>query len=143
MGYDRRQFIWLDYDDPLSPDMLRDVAIIAARARSGTVLVVSVQCHRAPEIAEADRERAVDESAATAEERFRLKFGARVDPEIGREDLSGWSFGELSRRILLSELDTALETRRLADPADEVSMSRSEERRGGTEGVSTCRSRGS
>jgi hypothetical protein len=124
MGYDRRQFIWLDYDDPLSPDMLRDVAIIATRARSGTVLVVSMQCHRAPEIAEADRERAIDENAATAEERFRLKFGARVDPEIGREDLSGWSFGNLSRAIMLSEIASALETRRLANPADEISMFR-------------------
>ena len=124
MGYDRRQFIWLDYDDPISPDMLRDIAIITARARSGTVLVVSVQCHRAPEIAEADRERAIDVNAATAEERFRLKFGARVDPEITREDLSGWSLGALSRSMMLSEIDTALETRRLADPADEISMTR-------------------
>lgn len=124
MGYDQRQFVWLDYDDPLSPDMLRDVAIVAQRARSGTVLVVSVQCHRAPEIAEADRERAHDESAATAEERFRTKFGDRVDPEIGREDLSGWSFGKLSRGILISELEAALETRRLADPANEVAMTK-------------------
>jgi len=124
LGYDRRQFIWLDYDDPLSPDMLRDVAIITARARSGTVLVVSVQCHRAPEIAEADRERALDENAATAEQRFRQKFGARVPPGITREDLSGWSFGELSRGIVLSEIAAAAETRRLANPADEVSVSR-------------------
>jgi len=124
IGYERRQFIWLDYDDPLSPDMLRDVAIIAKRARSGTVLVVSVQCHRAPEIAEADRERALDDSAATAEERFRTKFGDRVDPRIGREDLSGWSFGKLSRGIIISEIETALETRRLADPADEVAMTK-------------------
>ncbi|MEN3950726.1 O-methyltransferase [Iodidimonas sp. SYSU 1G8] len=124
MGYERRQFIWLDYDDPLSPEMLHDVAIIATRARSGTVLVVSLQCHRAREIAEADRECARDESAATAEERFRTKFGNRIDPNIGREDLVGWSFGTLSRGIVISEIEASLETRRLANPADQVTFTK-------------------
>lgn len=115
MGYDRRQFIWLDYDDPIQPAMLQDVASIASRARSGTVLAVSVQSHRAPQIAEADRERQDDETALTAEERFLTLFdGFGVDPGLTREDLSGWSFGTLSRQMLVNEIDRAIEVRRLA-----------------------------
>ena len=119
LGYDDRQFIWLDYDDPISPDMLRDAAAVASRARSGTVLAVSVQCHRTPEIAEADRERAQDDSAMSAEDRFRARFqDYNVDPQITRADLGGWPFGQLSRNMLLESIQSALETRRLVDEDD-------------------------
>jgi hypothetical protein len=121
MGYDRRQFIWLDYDDPITTDMLRDAASIATRARSGTVLAVSVQCHRAPEVADADRDRANDGNALTAEERFKSRFQEfNIDPDITRAELGGWPFGELSRNMFLESIKSALEVRRLANPEDQV-----------------------
>jgi hypothetical protein len=121
MGYDRRQFIWLDYDDPITLDMVRDVATVAARARSGTLLAVSVQCHRAPDIAEADRAALNDPLALSAVERFRARMGAhRVAPDLSGAELASWPFGELSRNLFLSEIASALETRRLADPESEL-----------------------
>ncbi|MBP0439562.1 O-methyltransferase [Tianweitania sediminis] len=121
LDYSKRQFIWLDYDDPLGPEMLEDAAAVAARARSGSVLVISVQCVRAPEIAIADREMKIDPNTQTAEQRFITKFGSRRVPDtLSREDLSGWTYGELSRNMLLAEIDEAISTRKLADPSQAV-----------------------
>lgn len=121
MDYTQRQFIWLDYDDPISTDMLRDVASIAMRARSGTALAVSVQCHRAPEIIVAEEERQRDSNAPSAEERFATRFkDYNIDPQITAADLGGWAFGELSRKMLLDSILNTLEIRKLANPNDEV-----------------------
>jgi len=54
LDWTRKQFLWLDYDDPLSVDILMDLSTVVRRACSGTVLSVSVQCSRAPQYAEAD-----------------------------------------------------------------------------------------
>ena len=122
MLYDRRQFIWLDYDDTISTEMLHDVATIAARASSGTVLVVSVQCMRAPDLAEAERARLTDPESLSGEERFRQRLGPdRVPAELNREDLFGWSFGALSRDMFYAEIERSLETRRLSDSPNSVS----------------------
>ena len=43
-----RHFVWLDYDDPLGPNMLLDVRTIISRAVSGSILCVTVQCHKSP-----------------------------------------------------------------------------------------------
>jgi len=101
--------------------MLRDAASIAGRARSGTVLTVSVQCHRAPDVAEADRELQSDQNAISPEERFKTRFkDYGVDPGITRADLGGWAFGRLSRTLLLQSIQSALEIRRLSDPENAV-----------------------
>lgn len=118
LDYSTRQFIWLDYDDPISPDMLQDVSTVASRARSGTCLVISVQSHRAPQVAEADRDRAEDVNAISAEERFRSAFGAaRVPQNLQRDDLIGWPFGSLARWMIKEEIRKALEIRKLANAA--------------------------
>lgn len=128
LDYDRRQFIWLDYDDPITLDMVNDVAVIARRASSGTVLVVSVQCVRPPDVAEADRELTSDPYAPSATDRFATRMNAdgvgRVGSDLEREQLSNWAFGELSRSILYAEIDRILENRRLAAPDRAVSYQR-------------------
>jgi len=123
LSYERRQCIWLDYDDPISTEMLSDAASIATRARSGSVLAISIQCHRAPDIAESDLERSTDDSAALPEERFRERFeGYNVKDNITRSDLGGWPFGKLSRDLLLEAIQVALRKRRLANPEDGVDL---------------------
>jgi hypothetical protein len=47
LKWDQPYFIWLDYDDPLSVEMLLDMQTVATHALSGTTLAVTVQCHRA------------------------------------------------------------------------------------------------
>lgn len=112
LSWDRRSFLWLDYDDPLSTDMLLDVQTVANRACSGTVLSVSVQCHKSPAIAEAERDRATDQTAPDAVERFRQQFGRdRVPSSLFEDDLTGWPFGELSRSMLISEIEKTLAAR--------------------------------
>ncbi|MFK4808659.1 O-methyltransferase [Devosia sp. ZW T5_3] len=120
LDWERKAFLWLDYDDPLSTDMLLDVQTVANRAQSGTVLVVSVQCHRSPMIAEAERERASDATAIDAVERFRQLFGRdRVPSSLFDDDLIGWPYGALSRSMLLAEIEKTLAARNgMPDQAD-------------------------
>ena len=111
-----RHFIWLDYDDPLTTDMLRDARIVAANGRSGTVLAVSMQCQRAPEDIDAEREN----NGQTGLQRFTNTFGReRVSDETMADDLSGWRFGQLSRNLVYGEIEDALAKRNAALPAQE------------------------
>ena len=125
LDYTQRQFIWLDYDDPITLDMVNDVAAIARRASSGTVLVVSVQCVRPPDVSEAERELAVDPNAMSATHRFAARMSAddvtRVESNLEREQLSNWAFGELSRSIFYAEIERILQERRLSTPELAVS----------------------
>lgn len=125
LDYSRRQYIWLDYDNPINLDMVADVAMIARRACSGTVLVVSVQCMKAPDVAEAEKEQAKDASARGPMERFASKMSAdgvkRVSSDLERDQLSGWAFGDISRSIFYEEVDRILKDRRLAEPDSAVS----------------------
>lgn len=107
-------FIWLDYDDPISTDMLLDMKTVARRAKSGTALAVSVQCSCAPQVAEAEQDHAA--GALGSLERFVALFGReRVPDGTLNIDLYGWRFGNLSRRILLQEIQAELATRNAAD----------------------------
>lgn len=128
LNYDRRQFIWLDYDDPITLDMVNDVAAITRRASSGTVLVVSVQCVRPPDVAEADKDLKSDPHASSATDRFATRMNAdgvaRVGSDLERAQLSNWAFGELSRSIFYAEIDRILENRRLANPEQTMSYRR-------------------
>lgn len=128
LGYDQRQFIWLDYDDPITLDMVNDVAAIARRASSGTVLVVSVQCVRPPDVVEAERDLASDPNATSATDRFATRMNvdgvARVQSDLERDQLSNWAFGKLSRSIFYAEVDRILQNRGLTTPERAVSYRR-------------------
>ena len=119
LDWTRRQFLWLDYDDPLSMDVLLDLRTVVSRACSGTVLTVSVQCSKAPQYAEADADGTPDSPSAI--DRFITKFGReRVPPLAGTRDLVGWPFGTLSRAMLLQEIDAALAIRNSSQVAAEM-----------------------
>lgn len=117
LDWTRRHFIWLDYDDPLNVDMLLDAQSVTARARSGTVLAISVQCQKAAEIAEAER----DVGGPSALARFEGKFGReRVGALVTETDLYGWRFGKLARRLISQELQSALVARNAGLEHDQV-----------------------
>lgn len=110
LDWKRKQFLWLDYDDPLSVNILLDLRTVVSRACSGTVLSVSVQCSRAPQYAEAEQDTTPD--APNAVDRFITVFGRqRVSPEVGAKDLVGWPFGKLSRAMLIQEIHSELAIR--------------------------------
>ena len=110
LDWDRKQIIWLDYDDPISPDILQDIRSVVSRARSGSVVAVSVQCVRAPQVSEAEQDDVG--GAPKAIDRFVAVFGRERIPEgTTEEDLFGWPFGGLSRKLLLQEIEGALAIR--------------------------------
>lgn len=107
-----RVIAWLDYDDPLEPAMLQDVRSVAARARSGSVLAISMQCVKAPSLVDFHRD--TDEGKMTAIERFSQTFGRERVPATARDDdLAGWPYGTLSRKMLLTEIELSLSERNL------------------------------
>ncbi|VWM12271.1 O-methyltransferase [Burkholderia lata] len=114
LDWSKKHFLWLDYDDPLSVDMLLDMRAAAARAGSGTVLAVSVQCSKAPQVAEAER----DGAPPSAVERFRQAFGReRVAQGVTERQLLNWHYGALSREMLYDEIRAALAIRNSGEGA--------------------------
>ena len=113
LDWERKQFLWHDYDDPLSMDMLYDMATVTQHSPSGTLLAVSVQCSQAPQVAEAAQDTAANKT--TALERFINKFGRqRVAQETKADDLYGWRLGTLSRKLLQDEIQAGLAVRNSA-----------------------------
>ncbi|WP_341774935.1 O-methyltransferase [Burkholderia gladioli] len=107
LDWAQNQFLWLDYDDPLSLDMMHDMRTVATRAGSGTVLAISVQCSRAPQLAEFD-----EQGPPSAIERFAQTFGReRTPPDVKEMQLYGWKYGALSRSMLFREVESALSVR--------------------------------
>lgn len=102
--------LWLDYDDQLSPGMLHDMQTVASRAKSGTVLTVSVQCTAASQVTEATLDAQVDSPNALS--RFISLFGReRVPQGTVESDLYSWRLGQLSRKMLSQEIEAGLATR--------------------------------
>lgn len=112
LDWARKQFVWLDYDDPLATGMLLDMRTVARRASSGTVLSVTVQCMKANE---ANYKTGDAPGIPKDIDSFISVFGReRVELGTKSDQLFGWQFGTLSRSILLQELMTELAVRNAA-----------------------------
>jgi hypothetical protein len=122
LQWGKRQILWLDYDGALSSDMLLDAGTVAANAASGTVLAVSFNCHRAKEL---DDVKSADEGVE-AIELFRDRYGReRVSDEVSEDDLYGWPFAKLGRKLFSAEIESSLATRNIEiDQPDVVSFHR-------------------
>lgn len=117
MNWDKRHFVWLDYDDPLTSSMLLDTCTVATQAKSGSIFSISVQCMQAPEIAEA----AEADDGSTALSRFRAKFGdQRLSDALYEDDLIGWRYGNLIRSMIKNEIEAALAVRNSSSDHDDV-----------------------
>lgn len=115
LDWSRNQIIWLDYDVPLSTDILLDMRTVARRAGTGTVLTVTVQCSKAPQSEEAERE------PPSSLNRFINTFGQeRVHHKTKEDQLYGWPFGELSRTMLQQEIDAELAIRNFDNMTHEM-----------------------
>lgn len=110
LEWSKHHLLWLDYDDPLSPEMLHDMQTVASRAKPGTVLTISVQCSIAPQVAEAESDKQADSPNALS--RFISLFGReRVPQETDEMDLYSWRLGQLSRKMLSHEIEAGLAIR--------------------------------
>lgn len=110
LEWSKHHLLWLDYDDPLCPEMLHDMQTVASRAMSGTVLTISVQCSQAPQVAEADGDSQSDSPNALS--RFINRFGReRVPHGTVETDLYSWRLGRLSRKLVTQEIEAGLAIR--------------------------------
>lgn len=99
-----RSFVWLDYDSQISRECLRDIAAIAGKAQSGSVIAVSLRCDEAVQLS--------DEEGVDSLKAFVEAFGReRVPSRATVDDLMGWPFSDLSREMLVAEIETALTIR--------------------------------
>lgn len=110
LNWQRRHILWLDYDDALTPDMLLDSSIVATNAISGTVLAVSFNCHRAKEVGEAKEAG----EGIEAIDLFRDRFGRdRIPDDVSEDDLYGWPFGRIGRKLICNEIESKLAIRNM------------------------------
>lgn len=113
MSWEGRKFVWLDYDEALTPDMLRDLRTCVMNVRSGSVISISVRCSAAKEADQAapeDDDEAVN--ALPIIERFREKFANwHVPEEVGEDDLYGWPYADLINTMIETEIEVALAVR--------------------------------
>jgi hypothetical protein len=118
LDWAKKQFIWLDYDDPLAPGMLLDMRTVSQRAKSGTVLAVSVQCTKANE-AQFSVSSIAEKTSDI--ETFTSVFGReRIEQDTKSDQLFGWPFGALSRVMLLQEVRSELAVRNSANEGPAV-----------------------
>jgi hypothetical protein len=119
-----RTIAWLDYDGKLDEGVLSDINSVAARTRSGSVLVVSVN-------SQADRDPdAVAREDYTAEtglpydlDAYRLRelhkrIGDAVPPEVEGKDLRGKGVAAIYRQLIQSRIEEALSARNAAAAPD-------------------------
>ncbi len=110
LDWSKKSFVWLDYDDPITNDMILDVQAVANHAVSGTVLAVSVQCMQAKEVQEAEE----DKSGPKAIDLFRDRFGRELVPEGASEhQLVSWNLGALSRSTFAKQIGKILGARNM------------------------------
>lgn len=116
LDWSLRSIVWLDYDKSLSQSMLDDVALVAARATSGTFLCVSIAADLG-----ADDDNDEGLSTGTEPERrlelLNRRVPGRVPRGVSGKDLKGWGVAEVYRQIVRNEITLALQKRNGVLPA--------------------------
>ena len=108
LDWTKRSIVWLDYDGVLSTDILLDARLVVGSCRSGTIVAISVNCGRADQVNAAES----DSSGPSALDRFRVTFGReRVANDIADDDLLGRRFAQLSRNMILAEIEETVARR--------------------------------
>lgn len=105
LDWAKRTILWLDYDDPISQDMLKDVALAAGSLASGSVLLVTVPADPG----------AVEENVNMAEKRL-LQLESRVGKSrvpngLAGTDLAKWGTARTLRTILVTDIEAVLSDR--------------------------------
>lgn len=109
LDWSKRNIVWLDYDTALTKEILDDARAVTNRIISGSVLAISVQCTKAPEMVEAERDPSI-----SAVNRLRQNFGReRINPEIDETNLTSWNYGKLIRDLISAEIEQSLSVRNM------------------------------
>jgi hypothetical protein len=110
LKWNRRSIVWLDYDSPLSQDAMADIETVCSNARSGSVLVVTLDSDFKENPGDPDR-------AVKKFDWLKGTFGTRLPQEVSlrgrRRSVDGALVGEdggLARVYARTALDMMVET---------------------------------
>ncbi len=93
-----KTIIWLDYDEPISQNILTDVEFVCANATSGSLLIVTVN--------------AQPDDFNKRVKSFKKRVGETKFPEgISEAKLGGWGTAQISRRIINNEIEMSINIR--------------------------------
>lgn len=105
ISLETRSIFWLDYDTTLSASLLEDVALICAKASSGSVLIVSICI---PGMGTSEN----DEDGTGPLESLRKSIGPERVPEgIANKDFAKWGTARIYRQVLLNQIQESLKHR--------------------------------
>jgi hypothetical protein len=112
LDWPRRAIVWLDYDLPLDPSILRDIALVAGTAKSGSVLLVTVEVEPG------------DPSGGNAVNKRLDGLKARVGKDkvpstVEARDLFKWGMANVCREIVHNEILETLDARCAPFPPDD------------------------
>jgi len=102
--------LWLDYDHRLTNTDLDDVYLFCANACSGSVLIVTTDVDVTFEKS-GEGETESEERNPGLEDLIRRLGEIRVTPALRERDLWNWGLAKETRRILLEEIEMALDAR--------------------------------
>ncbi len=96
LPWTQRSIVWLDYDDPMSSEILSDLSLVCSQAPSGSVVIVSVNVHH-----ESDEDSRLDS--------FKTLVGAEnVPTDVTSGDLNKSGLPRTCRRILHGHMSAAV-----------------------------------
>jgi hypothetical protein len=107
LDWSDRTVVWLDYDGKLNPTVFADIAVFCGRARSGSVLLISVNAR--PEQYDNGRR-------AKLEAQLRIPY--KVPRDITDLTLGGWGKAQACRRIIYNEIVECMARTNAGLPAD-------------------------
>jgi hypothetical protein len=117
LDWTKRTIIWLDYDRSLNRDILADIQLVITSAKSGSVIIVTVN-------AEPERDLKVDDIHKVRLKRLRSRVGEDHLPlvegdhgirrSIRGADLAWWGLAKVSRQIIDNVIQTTLNDRNAA-----------------------------
>lgn len=102
-----RSIVWLDYDGRLSAPILKDVANVASRAASGSVIAVTVQC-------KFDRHHTEQDEDASVQVLIDSLGADNIPHDLKTKDIEGKGTGKLFRNVILNQVRTSLAARNVA-----------------------------
>jgi hypothetical protein len=112
LTWTKRSIVWLDYDGPLEMDVLDDITTVVARARSGSVLIVTARAD--PK----DADEGQDHVATKRLELLRSRVGkASVPSGVTGKALAKWGFARVCRQIINNRIEETLFNRNGATQA--------------------------
>jgi hypothetical protein len=104
LDWPRRAIVWLDYDKPLDAGKLGDIALVTANAKSGSVLLVTVD-------AEPGESSQTDAVNKRLEDLKNLVGENKVPTSIEAKHLSKWGLAKACREIIHNEILQTLDAR--------------------------------